>query len=786
MESEEDRNPPSPVTQIPPHRAARIRSTPRVASCGSQRQAFALGIALIGLLVFSSTALGIDGPSPHGNQSGSLPLTVDAAMQPNAPSPTDVVRNALAWPFSRNSIWNLPIGASAVYVPAGIKKPTDYGMTTDVDVLVLTPGAPVTPVYYNGDAWDGGSRCDVQGGVLFSAPIPPNFVVPGAGSGNPDGSTPNYATAILAADNHTLIQGQPMARCTADGNVTMWWSQENESLFGTGTSGGHGGSMLSSIGGTIRLGELVPGGAIHHAMKVNLHGAEDYYYDNVTGGFRWPATTADGDASGSYHGTVPALREGSLLALPPSVDVNAMGLETDPAKILARAFQDYGAYTVDDAAWSTYAICTERSPAGRVDSEFESAWGFPINEPSLDAPWSRDMNRIFGALNVVDNWNFATWLLAAASNGTLGAGLGVPRVSWAPYFDPNPDMIAPVSTASLSGTAGPADWFLSPVQVTLNASDSGSGVAAIYDRIDGGNWQPYTSPVTVGVDGVHAVEYFATDASSNYETIHTATFKVDTVGPASSAVLSGTSGSGNWFRSPVQVPVSASDAGSGVSAIHVRSDGGPWGTYTGPLSIPTDGVHTVDSYGTDFVGHDGPIHSTAFGIDTIAPSTSLQPDKLPDARGWYASPLGVTLSAADATSGVQSISVRIDSGTWVTYTTPIFLAGRGTHQLEYFATDLAGNVEAVQTRSFTLLGPWFPPIRSAKGGPPEPGLTLPEQVQVSLSIPPLSAVGFIVVIAGLFLLNREKMEWLQRTRSPSTGRSPARSRLSWLAPFRLF
>src|SRR5438552_8555670 len=172
-------------------------------------------------------ALGIGGPSTSGNRSASFPLTIDAAVQPNSPSTTDIVRNAHAWPFSRNSIWNLPIGASAVYVPAGIKKPTDYGMTTDVDVLVLTPGAPVTPVYYNGDAWGGGSRCDVQGGVLFSAPIPPNFVVPGAGSGNPDGSTPNYATAILAADNHTLIQGQPMARCTEDGNVTMWWSQEN-------------------------------------------------------------------------------------------------------------------------------------------------------------------------------------------------------------------------------------------------------------------------------------------------------------------------------------------------------------------------------------------------------------------------------------------------------------------------------------------------------------------------------------------------------------------------------
>src|SRR5439155_3815319 len=313
-----------------------------------------------------------------------------------------------------------------------------------------------------------------------------------------------------------------------------------------------------------------------------------------------------------------------------------------------------------------------------------------------------------------------------------------------------------------------------------------SGVAAIYDRLDGGSWQPYTAPMTVGVDGVHTLEYFATDEASNYETIHVTTFKVDTAGPVSSAILSGTPGSGTWFRSPVQVTVSGSDAGSGVSAIRVRSDGGAWSTYTGPLSIPTDGAHTVESYGTDFVGHDGAIHSTAFGIDTVAPTTSLMRDKLPDALGRYASPLRVTLNGADATSGVRFISVRIDSGTWVAYTSPILLAGTGTHQLDYFATDVAGNAEAVQTRSFTLIGAWLRPTHANRGIPTEQGPTLVEPFQVSLSIPPASAVGFIVVIAGLLLLNREKMEWLQRMRSPWTGRSPSKSRLSWLAPFRLF
>src|SRR2546426_1219532 len=301
--------------------------------------------------------------------SGSLVHTtsISATVSSNPPPPGGGPpggRDPLLWPFSRDSIWNLPIGASAVYVPASIQQPTQRGMTTDPDVIILTPNATMTAVYYNSDGWSGGSRCSPQGNVLFNAPIPDRFVVPGAGSTNPDGTTPNYATAILMPDGHTLTQGQPFARCTAGGPATMWWSVTND-LYGTGIDGGHGGSGLSSLGGTIRLGELVPGGVIRHVMKINLYGLNNYFYDGTTHGYRWPASQADGCASSCYGGTTPALRMGSLLAIPGSVNIDSLGLETEPAKILARALQDYGAYTVDDTAWSVYAIATEFSPAGR-------------------------------------------------------------------------------------------------------------------------------------------------------------------------------------------------------------------------------------------------------------------------------------------------------------------------------------------------------------------------------------------------------------------------------------
>src|SRR2546427_1319763 len=190
---------------------------------------------------YAVTVTGTSGSLVHTT---SLSATVSSNPPPPGGPPGG--RDPLFWPFSRDSIWNLPIGASAVYVPANIQQATQRGMTTDPDVIILSPNATTTAVYYNSDGWSGGSRCTPQGNVLFNAPIPDTFVVPGAGPGNPDGTTPNYATAILMPDGHTLTQGQPFARCTAGGPATMWWSVTND-LYGTGhvrTQVGHGLSAL--------------------------------------------------------------------------------------------------------------------------------------------------------------------------------------------------------------------------------------------------------------------------------------------------------------------------------------------------------------------------------------------------------------------------------------------------------------------------------------------------------------------------------------------------------------
>ena len=379
-------------------------------------------------------------------------------------------RDPLVWPFSRDSIWNLPIGSNARYVWGGIRHATSMAYFTDADILVLEPSAPATTVYANSDDWGAGTRCSAQGGALFTAPIPADFVVPGSHQGSPDGDTPNAAAAILAADGHTIIQTQPFARCAGQ-SPTSHYMFRSEDLYGTGETGSHGGSGLSALGGTVRLGELVPGGTIRHSLKLNIDSAN--FYPGF-GGYRWPAWKSDAGGAG-YGGSIPEVRMGSLLA--PKADFPTNTLETEPGKILAAAFRDYGGYIVDTSGWSIYNFVTERSPAGSVQDEFNKVWGYPLNAGVGANGWARDLDKIFTNLYVVDSWDKATWLTVSASNGTVGVGLGIPRVPWAPEFGqvppPPPPPPRPPPPPGLAGTTVMLTTSKSPSEINETVTVSG-------------------------------------------------------------------------------------------------------------------------------------------------------------------------------------------------------------------------------------------------------------------------------------------------------------------------
>jgi hypothetical protein len=317
-------------------------------------------------------------------------------------------RDPLLWPFAANSIWNTPIGSNAKYVDAKLEKPVEGIITVDEDLIVMTPDAPLLEVYESNAQWDRTkNRCVKTGKLLGKFPIPPSFIV------SPqtwDGIVPNSGIAILMPDKKTIVQGQPFAFCPENGYATVLklFKYENN-IYGDGMYGAHGGSKLSAIGGTLRNHDLTPtSGPIRHAMKINICGAKNMYYDTETKGFRWPAVSSD-DYAGKKYGTLrktPAVKEcrmGTLMAIPANLNLDELGFETVPARILAQAFQNFGAYVVDDSGWDVFAIETEWSPSGRFTEEFRKNWGFDFIVYKESTPWSRDISKIYNALHVVDN-----------------------------------------------------------------------------------------------------------------------------------------------------------------------------------------------------------------------------------------------------------------------------------------------------------------------------------------------------------------------------------------------
>jgi hypothetical protein len=94
---------------------------------------------------------------------------------------------------------------------------------------------------------------------------------------------------------------------------------------------------LSALGGLLRAGELETG--IRHALSARVS------RDHLAGHeFSRPFTVWPAAGNAASDEGLEMLRVGSLLAIPPSVDIRALVGDSGPAYELARAMQDFGVY----------------------------------------------------------------------------------------------------------------------------------------------------------------------------------------------------------------------------------------------------------------------------------------------------------------------------------------------------------------------------------------------------------------------------------------------------------
>ncbi|MEO5665707.1 MAG: Ig-like domain-containing protein, partial [Nocardioides sp.] len=173
----------------------------------------------------------------------------------------------------------------------------------------------------------------------------------------------------------------------------------------------------------------------------------------------------------------------------------------------------------------------------------------------------------------------------------------VGNVETAHVVDVSVDGVAPASTATVNAAT-----------VTVTATDATSGILRTEVKVDGGDWQPYTGPVTVTGAGTHTVGYRSVDVAGNAEADRSVEVVVEGTPPgdttAPTVAVTGVTDKATYgdSRRP-QVAWTATDAGSGVATVTASLDGaaiqpGVLDLWRLPL-----GRHTLTVTATDRAGN---------------------------------------------------------------------------------------------------------------------------------------------------------------------------------------
>jgi hypothetical protein len=215
------------------------------------------------------------------------------------------------------------------------------------------------------------------------------------------------------------------------------------------------------------------------------------------------------------------------------------------------------------------------------------------------------------------------------------------------------DSTLPTVQSSFSGPLGGNGYYIGPVQFTMTGADNLSGVGNIYYRVNGGAPLVYSSPFTIGVDGNHSVDYWSVDVAGNVSGVSTALVKIDVSAPLTQATGSGTAGTNGWYRSSVQVSLTAADSMSGVQTTFYKVDGGTTKTYTTAFSVSGNGSHTVNLWSVDKVGNTETMGSLAVNIDSTQPGVTCNVSPATAAKSVNPVTITVTGHATDTVSGVS-------------------------------------------------------------------------------------------------------------------------------------
>jgi hypothetical protein len=268
-------------------------------------------------------------------------------------------------------------------------------------------------------------------------------------------------------------------------------------------------------------------------------------------------------------------------------------------------------------------------------------------------------------------------------------------------FTVNIDNSAPETSYQLSGTLGNNGWYTSAVDVTLTSVDDHSTVNKTRYRINGANWQTYSTPFTISDDGEYDVEFYAFDNAGNDEERGDFFVKIDKTAPTVSHTLIGNPSDDGVYPTEVTVMVAATDGMSDISTVEYKLAGLDWAPYSAPFILSADGNHTFQYKATDLAGNVANSAYVTVEIDTTPPEVDLT--LTGEKKGtWYTSAVDVMVTAEDETSDIAEVLISIDRGPWETYTGIVKVSEPGTHTVDAKALDTVGQESKMASVGFKI------------------------------------------------------------------------------------
>ena len=216
------------------------------------------------------------------------------------------------------------------------------------------------------------------------------------------------------------------------------------------------------------------------------------------------------------------------------------------------------------------------------------------------------------------------------------------------------DRTAPTTRATLPTPDSSNGWYKTGPTLSLTATDTLSGVASTYYKVDTGTAQPYTGAFTEGLEGVHTVTFWSTDKADNGENPsgvgNTVTIRVDTTAPSITGTRNPGANAAGWNNEAVKASFACADTGSGI------------GTCTDPVTLSGQGANqAVTGQAVDNVGNTSSATVGGINIDLTNPSLSGAATTQPNAAGWYNGDVTVAWTCADDLSGIAGTTCPANS-----------------------------------------------------------------------------------------------------------------------------